>query len=184
MTNQINLAALGLPTLSEEALKLIKKLSKLTGHPESEYTSMSEEELAALLDSEQKKIELIKKKKDDLAKLKSNLIELESEYDEELSYEENEEVYKELMDEKKALLAAEEDRKTNPKYKYPFRIYFKGCDIQEPDHIFETDAFYTAKEIVSRLFKAGYKEFAGAVKVNYDSQDNMIIPEFTSQRHG
>lgn len=177
MSDQINLAALGLPTISEESLKLIKKLSKLTGMPESEYTSWSEKDLNTAFEAEKSRIENLKK-------LKDNLKSVELEYDDNLSFDENQSIFNLKHKELKEAKQIEEDRAKNPKYKYPFRIYFKGCDIQEPDHIFETEKEYTAKEIVSALFKAGYKEFSGNVNLQYDSSDNMMIPEFTSQKHG
>lgn len=70
------------------------------------------------------------------------------------------------------------------KYKYPFKIYFKGHDIQQPDHIFEFGVDYTEKQISEAMFKHGYKEFAGNVQYTYDKEDEMLIPNFTSQKHG
>lgn len=182
--DQINLALFGMPTGDEEAIKLAKKISKITGYPEIEYITKSREQLEVILAEEEAKIKAkeeaekaAKALEKEIEKIKKEMTESNLQYDENKSLEQNKKLLKETKDQI-------EDRKKNPKYKYPFRIYFKGCDIQEPDHIFETDKEYTAKEITSRLFKAGYKEFAGEVKVNYDKEDNMIVPEFTSQRHG
>lgn len=70
------------------------------------------------------------------------------------------------------------------KYQYPFKIYFKGHDVQQPDHIFDFGVEYTEKEISTKLFQHGYKEFAGDVKYTYDEVDEMLVPDFTSQKHG
>ncbi len=70
------------------------------------------------------------------------------------------------------------------KYQYPFKIYFKGHDVQQPDHIFEYETEYTAKQICELMFKHGYKEFAGDISFEYDEEDELLIPNFKSQRHG
>lgn len=70
------------------------------------------------------------------------------------------------------------------KYQYPFKIYFKGHQIEQPDHIFDDGVEYSEKEIGTAMFQHGYKEFAGDVKWTYDKDDEMLIPNFTSQRHG
>lgn len=166
MDGQSNLMDFGIPTISEKALTLIKKISKLTNEPTSTFNQMSEEELEEVLQS----------KTSELAEIKALSKKLEKhslEFDESKTVEENQE-----------LLEAAEYRAKNPAYKFPFRIYFKGNDIQEPDHIFNIDQEYSDKEIIKLMFKAGYKEFSGEIKINYDASDNMIIPEFTSQRHG
>lgn len=171
--DQMNLEALGVPTLSDEHRKLIKKASKLTGYPEAEYTSKSEEEVKKIIDD----IEAAKKAKEEAKKridmLMNNLKKEGAEYDESKSVEENQEELERII-----------DRKKNPKYKFPFNIYFKGHDIQEPSHLFNQDQEYTEKEIINIMFKAGYKEFSGKIKLAYDGDENMLIPEFESQRHG
>lgn len=72
----------------------------------------------------------------------------------------------------------------NKKYMYPFKIYFKGNHVEQPDHIFDDGVEYTEKEISAAMFKHGYKEFAGTVTYGYDEEDDMLIPNFSSQKHG
>lgn len=166
MNNQVNMAILGVSVLSDDHLKLIKKVSVLTGKPEQEFAALSVMELKSVISEDNKK-------KQEIKNLKKKYLKENFQYNEALSIKDNEGNYSDFI-----------DKKNNPSFIYPFRLYFKGCDIQEPDHIFEFDKSYTTKEITTMLFKAGYKEFAGKVNLTYDEDDNMLVPEFTSQRHG
>ncbi len=150
----------------EENKKLINKIIGYTKKSFSDYVSFSKEELEKLLDDEKK----LKKKIDDL---KKKLKKLDLEYDESKSYSDNEKIYKKA-----------EDKKNNPSWEYPFRIYAKGGDYIQPDHVFEEGVEYTAKEIVTEMLKHGFYEFAGDVKFEYKKEENILIPNFTSQKHG
>ncbi len=71
------------------------------------------------------------------------------------------------------------------KYQYPFKIYVKMGEHIQPNHIFgEYGTWYTEKEICNLLFQHGMLEFAGNVTFTYDEQDEMLIPNFKSQKHG
>lgn len=163
---QSSLMDFGVPVLSEKSIALIKKISKLTGEPQSKYNSLPEKELEELF-------EKVSKEQAEIKELTKQLEKFSLAYDSNKSLEENKED-----------LEAAIYKSKHPVYKYPFRIYFKGNDIQEPDHIFELGTEYSDKDIIQRMFKNGYKEFSGNVKINYDQEDNMIIPEFASQKHG
>ncbi len=70
------------------------------------------------------------------------------------------------------------------KYPYPFKIYVKMGETIQPDHIFDFGKEYTEKEICNLLFKHGFKEFAGNVTFMYDEIDEILVANFTSQKHG
>lgn len=113
------------------------------------------------------------KEQKEIDKLKESMLKLSLEYDETISYEDN-----------KIIFEKAKDKKENPAYKFPFKIYFKGCDIRQLDNIFEDNTEYTVKEICDLMFRHGFREFVGKVDLEYDKDENMFVPNFLSQKHG
>ncbi len=160
--------------IDEEEQKKIVDLKKKMKPLKIEYDiNLSLAENQNLYDTAKKSKDEEKKLNKRIEELKGKMDELYLEYDENISYEKNKAIYDKAF-----------DKSNNPSYKYPFKIYFKGCDVRQPDHIFDVDHQYTIKEICELMFKHGFKEYAGNVKLVYDKGENMFVPDFTSQRHG
>lgn len=158
----------------DELAKNITALKKKMKQVSLEYDSeLSLEENQENFDNAKKDADNAKKSNKLIEDLKGKMDELYLEYDETLTYEENKSNYDKAI-----------DKSENPSYKFPFKIYFKGCDVRQCDHIFEVDHQYTIKEICELMFRHGFKEFAGEVKLKYEEEENIFVPDFTSQRHG
>ncbi len=156
--------------LKKQITALKRKFKKIN----LEYDkSKTLEENQSIYDEQKKIFDENAKKQKEIENLKANMIKLSLEYNDTISFEDNKKLYE-----------TAKDKKDNPSHVYPFKFYFKGHDIRELDHIFEKGKSYTAKEICSLMFKHGYREFAGKVSLEYDKEENMIIPNFTSQLHG
>ncbi len=154
--------------------KKIAELKKKMKPFKIEYdTTLSLEENQKVFDDLKKASDGEKKLTKQVEDLKGKMDELYLEYDESKSYDENKVIYDKAV-----------DKSANPSYTFPFKIYFKGCDIRQLDHIFKENHQYTIKEICELMFRHGYKEYAGEVKLVYEQEENMFVPDFSSQRHG
>ncbi len=160
--------------VDDEEQKKITDLKKKMKSQKLEYdATLSLDENQKVLDTAKKASDEEKKASKQVHDLKSKMDELYLEYDENMSYTENKAIYDKAV-----------DKSNNPAYTFPFKIYFKGCDVRQLDHIFGENHQYTVKEICELMFKHGYKEYAGEVKLVYEKEENMFVPDFSSQRHG
>ncbi len=160
--------------VDDEEQKKITDLKKKMKSVKVEYDlNLSLAENQKVYDTAKKANDEEKKKGKQIDDLKAKMDELYFEYDETISYTENKAIYNKAV-----------DKSANPSYTFPFKIYFKGCDVRELDYIFDENHQYTVKEICELMFKHGFKEYAGEVKLVYEKEENMFVPDFSSQRHG